>query len=232
MAESRNFHVEPAIQRPWRRMILVGLLMLVAVGVLSGGGYWWWLNTPPAMPQTADQAKSLLTSARFRQLSPERQEDYLERIRELLRDVPADERRALMRDLFRDEQTRETMFETMREQMVMRARRFAVADEAEQKLMINQMIVQMQAMRAMFGGGRRGGDDANETRPEPTAEEQAEREQRRAERRQEMNRRVEQEAATGNPQDTELVVSMMRAVRQEMQRRGTNQRGGGGQRSQ
>lgn len=270
--KGQGFTVEPVVERPWRRRIVAGLLAVAAAIALSFGGYWTWLNTPPGMPETADDAKALLASARFRNLSPDRRADYLEKVRELLTDMPDDQRRELFRGIFEDEASRDVMMETFRAAMAKRARQFAAADEEGQKRMVDEMLAQMQAsgggggMRGMWGGGMRGpggggggdrgpggwggppgaggppgpggpGDWGRRASEEELAkmteeerkayeeERQKERERRDAER----DARMQQEMATGNPQDRELISGMMRAVRQEAERRGIDMGRGRGE---
>ncbi len=204
-----------------KKRIGAGVLAVVAAGVLSGGIYVWWLFTPPPMPQTVDEARAVLTSSRFANLSSDRQADYARRIRELLVDLDDEQRQAFFDQVRADEELRKTLRDVQRQMIIDRAKRYALADELEKQLILDELMAEFMQMRSMWA--RRRAEDR-----QPMTEEQ--RAERREQRRNEMIERMGESAATGNPQHGPLVGQMMRDLRDRMgdQFPGRGRGGGGG----
>lgn len=201
-----------------KKIIGTSLLSVVAAAVLAGGLYVVWLRIPPAMPQNLDEAAAVLASARFQRLTADRKLAYAERMRELAMEADEAQRQAFWDQARGNEELRQEMRDLMREQLIQTARRYALATEAERDQMLFEMMAQFQQMRGQWRSNR---DD--QSREELTDEE---REQRRAERRDRMVNAMEETAATGNPQDQQLVVEMFQSIRQRFG--GMRGRGGGG----
>ena len=248
-----------------KKKILVGLLVFTGVAVLTAGVYATWLMTPPGMPDSADEAASVITSARFARLPIERKEAYLARMRELIGQMSDEERRAFFEANRDNRELREATREVFQAMALEQARSFASADPSIRISMLDDTIDNMGQLRQGFGrgggfggrgpGGGPGGDGrrgpgdgegqpqaTNENgepteqppqrrlRPEEmTPEQLAELQQQRQERINERMNEMQEEAATGNPQDDALMQEYRRALRERMQQRGMDvgRRGGG-----
>lgn len=194
-----------------KKIIGTSALAVVAAAVLTTGIYMVWLRIPPAMPENLDDAALVLSSSRFQRLPADRKLAYAERMRELAMDADEAERRAFWDQARGNEELRQEMRDIMREQLIQRARQYALATEAERDQMIFQMMADFQQMRGQW---RQNRENQNEQSPreEMTEKERAE---RRAERRERMVDSMEHTAATGNPQDQQLVVEMFQSIRQK-----------------
>ncbi len=231
-----------------KKKLIIAVLVLAGVGTLMTGGYLTWLRTPPAMPTTAEGAADTLMSERFRRLPAERKLAYMERVRELIRGMSAEERRAFFERYRGDDEFFRAAREAMMEMAVERARQFAEAPPQQRAAMLDEVIDRFSGFGrgggpGRFGpGGMRGGppggpDDGNGRpggfqRPDPetmTDEQRAELQQRREQRMQQMVGRMGERAATGNPQDEALLHEFGMALRHRMQERGMDfGRGGRG----
>ena len=180
---------------------IVSVLCVVAVMVLSGGIYLTWLLTPPPMPESMDDVKALLTSARFQRLPDDRKLAYVSRINEMMEGMDDQRRGALWGEMRDDPALREAAREVRWQFMIARARDFAMADEATRNAMLDRLIAMMEAR----GGWGRNRDRGQE---ESTPEQQAKREQRR----ERMLDRMGQNAQTGNPQHTAYIGEFFKAL--------------------
>jgi len=161
----------------------VSLLCVVGAGVLIGGGYYAWISRPVSMPETIDEAVSVINSARFSRLPDYRQEEYLQRARRLMRDSDMDraKRREYWQAIGGNEEARETMARMMQQRMIDRALELSKMTPEQRAAMMDQ--------RARNRPERRNRAD----RPEPT-------DQERAERRDRMKSFIQDRIQTGNPQ--------------------------------
>ncbi|MEM6458953.1 MAG: hypothetical protein AAF710_06135 [Planctomycetota bacterium] len=206
---AKQFEVQAVDERKERRRrrLKAGGAAVLCVVVLAGASGAAWYFSPPALPETIDEARALVDSPRFQRLSTDDKRVYYDVIREQYGSLDRDERRALRRE---DEQLSQAMREAwmvqMRERMVTYAE--ASPDDREEL---------MQDMRRNRPGGDRprrpenntpedtpgrggeGGDrpDRGE-RPERTDEERAERAQR-------MRDRISERMTEGDAQMNQLM---------------------------
>ncbi len=187
-----------------KRNILVAAIVLAGSGAVIGGAYYAWLITPPAMPQTAEQGIAMLGSARFDRMPDYRQDEYAARVRELIHQMPDDQRRDLFRQMHGNEDARDSMRQMMRRQMQQHVRELAEADEAERDVMLDQIIDQQEQrasqprpQRPPGAGDRRGGGDRGNFRDR-------------------MQRRIEE----GNPQGHAIRREIRDAIRDRRDERG------------
>ena len=205
-----------------RKWVVTSLLAVVAAAAVTYGVYYVWLTTPPAMPETLEQAVEVVNSPRFAQLSPQRKEAYQTRMMELFREADDTEREAV-RDRVRDEpELRRGMRDTMREVMFNRVQAFATASPSERKKMLDEDIDRMQQMRRNRpprpeGGERRGGGGGPRgDRSDDGSAENRQRDPDRPSRRERMQDRIEH----GDPQRQALMMEYWRALRERMEERG------------
>lgn len=207
-----------------KRKTLVGAgAGVLAIAAVSAGAFLMIRSQPPRLPTTAEEAIVVLGSAKYERLDSERKLQYATESARLLRELPPEERRELMRD----DKNREALRQLMNEMMDDAAKRFARGDELE------------------FPGfgfrgpprGERGERDGNREGRErpggPPGDREnmtdEEREQRRAEMRERLGGRISNAIQSGNAQSTGLRgemfkrMSKMRESGQMPQRR----RGGG-----
>lgn len=204
-----------------RKRLMAGGLSVVAAGVLVGGVYVWWANTPPGLPGSLDEATAVYASVRYANLPEGRKADYAQRTQTLLSEATEEQRTAFFDTMRGNEAARRSAWDARRAAMVQRARAYALADEAERQRLLDEMAAEWAAMREAMRAARDGGGDR-----ESMSEE--EREQAREQRRQEMVQRIDDYAATGNPQDMRLVRDMMRDMRERSGGGGEGGPGGGG----
>ena len=191
-----------------KKVIGTSLLSVVAAAVLVTGLYIAWLRIPPAMPNNLDEAAAVLGSARFQRLTADRKLAYAERMRELAMQADEAQRQAFWEKARDDKELQQQVGDLMREQLVQRARLYALASESERDQMIFEMMAQFQQMSQQWRQQNQQGQGGQ--RPDMTDEERA---KMREERRNEMVNSMEQTAATGNPQDQQLVVEMFQSIR-------------------
>lgn len=222
-------------KRPALRWTAAGVLACAAAASLGYAGYWWWLNTPPGQPETLDEAHAMLTSARYANLPDSRKADYSAHLRTLMTSASDAERDAFVSAMRDNEEARRAMRDTMRQEMVTRARTWAVASDAEKEVMFDTFIAEMQRFREqmMAQRARMMAGNPEAERPAMTEEQaEAERQQRRAEMMSRVNERMQEMASSGNLQDGALVGKMIREMRDMAERRGMDLprwgRGGGG----
>ena len=77
------------------KRLKVGFITVVGLVVLVAGAWGAWYLSPPALPDTIDEANALVASARFQRLSKEDQRPYLDVIREQFGSLDPEERRAM-----------------------------------------------------------------------------------------------------------------------------------------
>ncbi|MEO0588738.1 MAG: hypothetical protein AAF078_13995 [Planctomycetota bacterium] len=205
-----------------RKRLFAGGLGVLGASVLAGGVYVWWLNTPPGLPSTLDEAVAVYASARYENLPQSRKPDYARRTQALLSDATDEQRQAFFKAVSSNEDVRDAAWDTRRAAMLERAKEYALASKAEQEAMLDQMAAEMmamrEAMRAAFA----------ERRAEREAMSEEERAQERAERMAAFAERMDQMAASGNPQEGRLMRAMMRDARSRMGGGGEGRGGGHG----
>ena len=128
-----------------RRRVTAALLILLALCALGAGGYVTWLRTPPTMPDSLDEAMVVLNSPRFKRLGEGQQQRYYDRIFEVTESMDPDARREAMRGLMRDDQNREAARSLFEQQMLSRAKTYAMADETERVRILDQVIAMQQS---------------------------------------------------------------------------------------
>ncbi|MEM6854571.1 MAG: hypothetical protein AAF593_09200 [Planctomycetota bacterium] len=178
-----------------RSGVIAGGVLLVAI---AGGASWYF--TPPAMPETIDEARAVIESPRFERLSKEAKQPYYDVIREQYGSLDPEERRRLRAE---DEELSEAMRDA-------------------RTVMMRQMLVQMAEMTpeerdAMIGTFRRGrpgqGPDGGPgQRPERTPEEQAERDEK-------IRERISDRVANGDSQMNQLMREMFSEQRRQSEGR-------------
>ena len=176
----------------------IGGALLLSAGLGAG-----WYFTPPAMPETIEQARAMVQSPRFTRLSQADKRPYLDVIREQYGSLDRDQRRALRES---DDQLQETL----REARTVMMREFLVTAA--------QNGGELQMPWRGRGGDRppaEAGDDAGNTppappdradRPEPTDEERAERAER-------MREHIGDRMANGDAQMNQLMREMFSKFR-------------------
>ena len=155
----------PAERR--RRRLKAAALSVASVLVLIVGGGAAWYFTPPAMPNSLDEAQALVSSARFQRLSKEDKRPYMDVIREQFGSLDHNERQKMMEE---DEAMRDAMRDARGAQMEEMAKRWLVMTPEERAT--------MGSMWGNRGGGERRERlerPEGEQRPEPTDAERAER---------------------------------------------------------
>ena len=173
-------------------IVLQGVLAVVAVAI----GYYWWSHTAPPMPEDMEQARAVLASNRFANLPDERKDAYFDRIRELMAELPDDERRAVWQELRQDEQFREARMRNI----VRRAREFAMAPPDQKEAVLDRHMAEFMS-RPRPPRRERGQDQP----PDP---------ERQAERRQQRRDHMTEQMNTGDPQDHAMISEYFRAMRE------------------
>ena len=126
-----------------RRRLKAAALSVASVLVLVVGGGAAWYFTPPAMPESLDDAQALVNSARFQRLSKEDKRPYMDVIREQFGSLDPNERRKMMED----EAMRDAVRDARGAQMDEMAKRWLVMTPEERAA--------MQSMWGNRGGGER-----------------------------------------------------------------------------
>ena len=137
-----------------RKRVLVGSLVTLAIAVLAGGAFLSWHLTPPAMPETPEEAALVMKSARFARLSKDQKQPYYDRIREQW-GMDRDLRRAWRSD----EALHDAARDMFRQMMGERLDKFMLADAQEREAMAEQGMGWGRP-RGEGGGGWGGGDSA------------------------------------------------------------------------
>lgn len=168
--------------------IAAGVLGLVALGA---GVFLMRSLLPPPLPTSAQEAAVVMASSSFKRLDEDRKQAYVAEASRLMEGMSTDE----LRNLFRDEKTREGMREVMEARMNAAVIAFARGQEMEMPF-------------GRFGPGRGGpGGDGQRRpggeRPDPatmTEEQRAEMEARQKQMQERMNQRISQSVQSGNSQ--------------------------------
>lgn len=208
------------------KIILISVLVPVAVVSIVAGSYRAWLATPPALPQSAEEAIATIGSPRFERMPDYRKREYVEQARRLMRDLPEDERTKMRQSLRSDPNVRDAMGQVMRQMMVERATAFARAAPADRARLLDEAIDEMTRRRAgreggsrerlgRSGGGAGSGGGGGGGRPP--------RDDNRDGRRAQMQQRMMQFIQKGNPQTSALIGEYFRALRQRREERGLGQ---------
>jgi len=182
-----------------KRAMAIGLSVMAGV-VLAGGVYYWWASSPPGLPDDLDEAVGVYESVRYANVPESRKSDYALRVQTLLAEADDAARQRFFDRMGDSEEARREAWDTHRALLVTRARRYALADEAERAALREEMRAEWERMREQFRQRR-------EEREEMTDEERA---SRREQWQSEMRERMAEGAASGNPQDRQLVGAMMR----------------------
>lgn len=186
-----------------RKKIIVSVVLAVAAVVLVGGVYAAWMMTPPGLPDDAEAGLAVLTSARYERLPDYRKQQYVAATREHLRQLPDDERKALMERFWDDASTRDVVWQIKRDAMMDRARRYANAGPEERDAILDEVLDMHERRR---GERKAGGDRA-------AAEKRGD--GRLRDFRQHFQERIEQ----GNPQDMGLMREFFGALKKRRQER-------------
>ncbi|NLX06389.1 MAG: hypothetical protein GXY33_14720 [Phycisphaerae bacterium] len=212
-----------------KQLIVAGLVVVGAV-TLAGGAYYAYLLTPPAFPETAEEAIATIGSARYERLPEYRQEEYLEQAGRLLRELPEEERRQLRGRFGESDGAREAMGAIFMNEAVQRATDFAAASPEDKIRILDEDIDRFEQMRERFANRRPDGPRAQgegQRRGEgggPQMDRGGRRgdgrggtpEERGARRRQRMMNRIEH----GNPQRAALMGEYFRALGERREQRG------------
>jgi len=169
-------------QRVRRRggLFVAGLVLLAVAGAAL------WYFTPPAMPESIEEARAMVNSPRFDRLSQKAKQPYYDVIREQYGSLDRDERRQLR-------EADEKLSEAMRDARTIQMRAMLVQ-------LAEMTPEERDAMMATFGRGRPGGPPSGD-RPKRTPEEQA----ARAER---MRDHISDRMANGDSQMNQLMREM------------------------
>lgn len=195
---------------------VIGLFCIATLVLVAGLAVAYWPTSPPPMPDSMDDVKTLLASNKYERLSKAQKEPYQERAREIMSTANGEQKR----DLMKDESTRDATREMFKQMILAKAKEFALADDNRKQQMIQEAQPMMKAMgggRRGPGGGKPGGDKAGgdkADRPEPTEEQLKEREERMRKGQEWMEDMVN----TGNGQEMALMHEYMRAVRGDKKR--------------
>lgn len=136
----------------------------IAVMVLAAGGYLAWYLTAPALPTTLDEAITLANSPRYKRLSDEQKQPYLDVIREQFGSLDREQRRAMIGD---DEDARDMARDAMRAMMMQMMKTYGAASYEERQAMAARMPGRRGGPGGPGGGEGRGGGggrDAGEMR--------------------------------------------------------------------
>jgi hypothetical protein len=200
-----------------RRNILVGGLAVLAVAALVFGIYYAWLITPPGLPATAAEGLATLASARYERLPDYRKQEYAARTRELIEQMPDDQRHEMFQKMRGDQDARHSMREVFRQSMDERLRKLATADDAERDQLLDEMIDRMQEQRAARANRPRPERPAGQTQDSSRSDGDRRRDgDRRGNFRDRMQKHIEE----GNPQHHAIRREMHQAIRERMEERG------------
>lgn len=177
-----------------KKAIVGAAAALFAVGAVSSGVWWAMSNRVPRLPRTADEAITIIASSQFDRLEEERQRQYSDEAGRLLRELSAEERRAL----FEDEANREALRKIREDRFDEMIRRFARGEEMAR------------------GPWRRG--ERPPFNPENVSPE--DRDRFREEMRERMKEQLMSAAKTGNAQSNGLRSEMRKRFAQQGGRRG------------
>lgn len=95
-----------------KKALVGGASVGLAAGALATAGVLLYNARPVGLPKTAQEAVEMMGSARFARLDEDRRAQYADEAARLIRELPQEERRAMMTD----EESREAL-RTLREQM-------------------------------------------------------------------------------------------------------------------
>ncbi len=135
-----------------RKRVAVGAVSAAAVLVLAAGAWLAWYLTPPAMPETPEDAKAVLASARFQRLGGDAKQPYYDVIRERWgRD------REFRRMVREDEDARDAARDMMRQMMGQRLDTYMLAGPEERAAMMEEGMGFGRPRGGEGRGGREGG---------------------------------------------------------------------------
>lgn len=189
-----------------KKKIGVGVLVLVAIAVLSAGGYYVWLTTPPPMPVTVGEAGKLLVSERYLRLPESRRYDYMQRAMQLYEKASAAEKKELQDQFRKVKKNNGLISQVVEDRINAEIRNYIMADEFERRIIIDRAIGLQ-----MIAEARRAKRPATPQTPERKA--------RIEQRKDAFVQMVEKRLETGNPQQQSYVgefVKAMMARRAEM----------------
>lgn len=140
------------------KSIKVAALTAVSVVVLTAGGALAWYFTPPALPTTLEEAIAVANSPRYKRLSKDQKEPYLDVIRERFGSLDREERRKMLGD---DEAARNMARDAMRGMWMGRMKAFGAATFEERREMLAQMPQRPERPQRPPGEGRDPGQMRN-----------------------------------------------------------------------
>ncbi|MCC7144887.1 MAG: hypothetical protein IT443_00425 [Phycisphaeraceae bacterium] len=140
-------------------------LCLAAVVTLSVGAYMTWLLTPPALPNSLEDAVALAGSARYQRLDPNTRARYMERMQQMFANSSREDRQAMWQKMRDDEQARQAMRQLQEDMMQQRMQEFFTATPEERNAMLDKILDSPMGR----GGGPPGGPPpgANNAPPGP-----------------------------------------------------------------
>ncbi|MEM9418011.1 MAG: hypothetical protein AAGA25_03010 [Planctomycetota bacterium] len=194
-----------------KRLFRRGGLVIGGVVVIAVAGAASWYFTPPAMPQSIEDAQALVQSPRFERLSKEAKQPYYDVIREQYGSLDPETRRQL-----REEDQK--LAETMREARTIQFRSMLVGLAEMDDKQRTDMMSNFGPGRPgggppsgrQGGGGDRGSNPGEGQRPERTPEEQAERDER-------LRDHISDRVANGDSQMNQLMREMFSQRRKQQQ---------------
>ncbi|MEM1211808.1 MAG: hypothetical protein AAGI68_05850 [Planctomycetota bacterium] len=198
-----------------RKRMLAGTLIALAITSLAGAGYYFWYVSPPAMPDTIEEARVVMTSARYDRLPDERKRAYQERFVQLVRELPEEQRQAVREQMREDPAFRDAAGEARRAEMIARIREWWEAPADQRDAIMDRHLAEQEQR-----GGRRGGPpgEGRPQRPDDTRTEE-QREADRATRRNALRDRIEDQFSNGNPQEQAMMGEYFRSRRERSQNR-------------
>lgn len=182
-----------------KKKIGVSMLLLVAVGVLSGGAYYVWLTTPPPMPATMQEAADLLSSTRYQRLPDSRRYDYMQRATQLFENATPEQKKELANQLRKNAKENGLISKVVEDRINMEVRNYIRADDFERRIIIDRTIGLQ-----MLAEARRAKRPAKEMTPERQA--------RVEKRKSAFAAMVEDRLEKGNPQQQSYVGEFVKAV--------------------
>lgn len=176
--------VDVKAERRWRRLKIWGGT-LGAFVILAGGSGMAWYLTPPAMPETFEQAQAVVESPRYQRLSKDAKQPYLDVIREQFGSVDREVRQALMRE---NEAMRQALRESRDAERDAYTKAYVLATPEQREAMNQEREAEREARRGERGGGEgRGGGGEGRGRGDGPS-----------------NERVNERATNGSAQNSQL----------------------------
>ncbi|MEM1107466.1 MAG: hypothetical protein AAGH99_02120 [Planctomycetota bacterium] len=141
-------------ERRRKRLKAVAITVAAAVVLGSAAGLTWYF-TPPALPETLEQAEAVVDSPRFTRLSSEAKQPYLDVIREQFGSLDREERRAMIRE---NEQMREAFRASRNAEREAFTKAYVLATPEERLAMMAEREAERGDRRGDGQRGDRGGE--------------------------------------------------------------------------